>query len=91
MSINAKQAYKIATNELGEDFVIHGCTELEDSWIFGWAWKDGTNVLLPPIQVKKDGSCDLWDKKFADAIEGSDWLSEHGKNIPISELEKMSE
>lgn len=91
MSINAKQAYKIAADELGEDFRIYCCTELEDSWIFAFCLADGTAVFLPPAQVKKDGSCDFWDKKFSDAVEGSDWLSEHGKNIPISELEKMSE
>lgn len=91
MDINVKQAYKIALDVLGDGLKIYCCTELEDSWIFGWAWEDGTNVMLPPIQVKKSGICDLWNREFSSFLESSDWLDKNGKDIPIEELEKMSE
>lgn len=85
MEITAKQAYEIASKELGNDFRIYCCTELSDSWIFAFQWFDGSGVVgIPPVQVKKDGTCDLWDKRFFSAVEGSDWLEKHGKNIPIS-------
>ena len=87
MAITSKQAYEIASKELGNDFRIYCCTELSDCWIFAFQLADGTGICdVPPVQVKKDGTCDLWDKRFSDAIEGSDWLRENGKNIPISEL-----
>lgn len=88
METTAKQAYNIATNELGDDFKIYCCTELPDSWIFAFQLSDGTGVFCPPIQVKKDGTCDFWDKKFSNGIEGSEWLEQNGKEIPISELKE---
>ena len=44
--------------------------------------------MMPPIQVTKNGICDLWNKHFSDIFEESEWLDEHGKDIPIEELEK---
>ncbi len=89
MSITAKQAYKIASEELGDYFRICCCTELSDCWIFAYQRFDGACISrILPVQVKKDGTCDFWDKKFFDGIEGSDWLRENGKNIPINELKE---
>ena len=88
MKITVKQAYEIAKSELGNDFKILACTELLDSWIFAFQWANGTAIFCPPIQVKNNGICAFWDKKFQSAIEGAEWLEKNGKNIPIEELEK---
>ena len=90
MSINIKQAYKDAKDIL-EGFRITSCTELQDSWIFFAKIDD---IYVPPIEIFKSGEkADFWSKhrEFMSIIEESEWLDEHGKDIPIEELEKMSE
>ena len=90
MSVTVKEAYDAAKKILGDDLIVYRCIELENYWIFPYAWKDGTNIMMPPIQVTKNGICDLWNKHFSDIFEESEWLDEHGKDIPIEKLEKMS-
>lgn len=90
MSINIKQAYKDAKDIL-EGFCITSCTELQDSWIFFAKIND---IYVPPIEIFKSGKKgDFWLKhrEFMSIIEESEWLDKNGKDIPINELEKMSE
>lgn len=92
MSISVKQAYKYA-KEVFSDYIITNCTELKDSWIF-FADCPGKFLFIPPLEILKSGKdIDLWAKhrEFTNVFEESDWLDEHGKNIPIEELEKADE
>lgn len=92
MSINIKQAYKDAKDIL-EGFRITSCTELQDSWIFIATDPNGT-LRIPPIEIFKSGEeADFWKKyrNFMNCFDAGDWLREHGKRIPIEELEKMDE
>lgn len=90
MSINVKQAYNYAKDAY-QDFIITSCTELEDSWVFFANVKKGV-AFIPPLEIMKSGKdADVWKKyqEFNNCFEAANWLYENGKEIPITELEKM--
>ena len=90
MSINVKQAYNYAKKAY-QDFVIISCTELEDRWVF-FAKAKNSIAFIPPLEIIKSGeNADVWKKyyEFNNCFEAADWLNENGKEITITELEKM--
>lgn len=90
MSIHVKQAYKYAKNAY-EGFIITSCTELEDSWVF-FADAKKDIAFIPPLEIMKSGKdLGVWKKyhQFNNCFEAAEWLNENGKDIKISELEKL--
>ncbi len=85
MNISAKEAYELVKKE-AEGFLITGCLELSDRYLFGWCQTDGTAIMLPPICVfKKTGEVTLHDEGGVAFLNGTS--RETGKEISIEELE----
>ena len=90
MSINIKQAYEYA-RDVYEGFIITSCTELKDSWVFFANVKQNI-AFIPPLEIMKSGKdLDVWKKyhQFNNCFEAAEWLNKNGKDIKISELEKL--
>lgn len=90
MSINVKQAYNYAKDAY-HGFVITSCTELEDRWVF-FANSKNTIAIIPPLEVMKTGKdIDIWKKyyEFNNCFEAATWLNENGKDIIITDIDKM--
>lgn len=87
--LTVKQAYQYA-KEVFEDYQITSCVELPDKWVF-FADCPGKLLFIPPIEILKSGKdAGFWEKhrEFMTVFDEDDWLSEHGKRIPIEELEQ---
>ena len=85
MSITAKQAYKIAVNEM-EGLQIISCFELSDRFIFGWGLADGSITTLPPVCVfKGDGKAAFHDECAVAFL--NDTCREQGVEIPLEQLQ----
>ena len=90
MSINVKQAYEYAKDAY-EGFIITSCTELKDSWVFLANVKQNI-AFIQPLEIMKSGKdLDVWKKyhQFNNCFEAAEWLNKNGKDIKISELEKL--
>lgn len=90
MSIDIKQAYEYAKDAY-EGFIITSCTELENSWFF-FANAENDIAFIPPLEIMKSGEdLDVWKKsrQFNNCFEAAQWLNENGKEIRISDLEKL--
>ena len=83
MSIDVKQAYKIASDIL-EEFIIYSCTELSDGWLFAFKNTNGEGMCVPPLKVYKNGEASLHTETAAMYFDGT--CSEKGKIIPLEDI-----
>ena len=89
MKLTLKEAYSIAKDVL-EEFNIYNCVELEDYWLFAWCKKSGETVMLPPLQITKDGQkvCLFADKEVRRSLKLNNYTG-FMKNISVEELENL--
>ena len=89
MNISIKEAYKTAKRIL-EYYKIYSCVELDNCWLFAWCMKNDDPVMLPPIQVLKDGSFAglMNDPELKKSLTLNTY-SGYKKYISVEELEQM--